>query len=117
MFFGSKRALQRAHQRPSRWRFVARQLVALHHADAMLGADRAAEFVHDVMHDELHFVPAREECCIVAALWRAEIEMEIAVAEMAEADGPRAGNSAPAPRGAPSREMRESRRPAPKYRA
>ena len=46
---------------------------------------------------QLHLVPLRQERLVVAALRRIEIEMQIAVAQMAEADRPRARDISPAP--------------------
>src|SRR6201999_1881383 len=85
-----ERALERAHHLELRRALVARQLVAFLHADAVLGADRAAEAVHDVVHDALDVLPAGEEGGGVAVPGGAEVEMDIAVADMAEADRPRA---------------------------
>ena len=66
------------------------QLVALEHADAVLGRDRAAHPQHDREHDRVDLVPARQEVRGVAADRLADIVMDIAVAEMAERHRPRA---------------------------
>jgi hypothetical protein len=44
-----ERALERAHEVHLRGALVAQNLVALHHADAVLGADRAAEIVDQIV--------------------------------------------------------------------
>jgi hypothetical protein len=40
--------------------------VALHRADAMLGADRAGKFLDDIVHRQLHLIPLRQEFFIPA---------------------------------------------------
>ena len=52
-----------------------------------------AEFLDDVVHDELHLVPFARGRPASLPGGRIEIEMQIAVAQMAEADRPRAGQS------------------------
>ena len=49
--FGIEHVLQAAHQLERHRVLVVRQDVALHHADAVLGRDRAAEFLHHREHD------------------------------------------------------------------
>ena len=66
--------------------------VALHDADAVLGRDRAAVFQHDVEHDLVHVMPALEERGLVGADRLGDVVVDVAVAEMAERQRPRAGD-------------------------
>ena len=61
MPFGSSMRLNAAHQVERDRVLHARQEVALEHADAVLGRDRAAVFRDDAVHDVVHLVPALEE--------------------------------------------------------
>ena len=64
----------------------------LHPADAMLCADRAAIPQHDAMDQGGHLVPSVEEGSFIRALRLRYVEVNIAVAVMAERDRARAGN-------------------------
>ena len=75
----------------------------------MLGADRSAELLHHVMHHLLDLVPQSEKGRIAAGLWRIEIEMQVAVAQMAEADRPRAWGDSQHRRHRLGQEIRDGR--------
>src|SRR3954467_4677936 len=65
------------------------KFVALEHADAVFGGDRAPHPQHDREHDFVDLVPARHEIGGVAADRLADVVVDIAVAEMAERHRPR----------------------------
>ena len=56
----------------------------LMHADAVLGRDRAAVFLHHGEDDGVHVVPALEIFGFVGAVRLGDVVMDVAVAEMAE---------------------------------
>src|SRR4051794_31933422 len=58
----------------------------------MLGANGAAEFLHDVMDDAIDFLPAIEKAGAVLTLGCAEIEMDVAVPQMPERHRPHTGS-------------------------
>src|SRR5580704_11640847 len=87
-----ERALERAHHLERDRILDAGQQLALHHADAVLGRNRAAIFRDDAVDERVDLVPARQERILVGADRLADVEMEIAVAEMAERTGTRAGD-------------------------
>ena len=58
---GSSDGLDAAHQVHLDVAFHAREVGALHHADAVLGRDRAAELDDDVLHGVRDVVPVRQE--------------------------------------------------------
>src|SRR6185437_3517218 len=58
-----------------------------HHTKPMLGAYRAAEVMHDVVHGARDFFPAREEHCVIGPFRHADVEMDIAVADVSERNG------------------------------
>ena len=64
--------------------------VALHDADAVLGRDRAAVFQHDIEHDHVDVMPALEERGLVGIDRLRDVVVDVAVAEMAERQRPRA---------------------------
>src|SRR5438067_4641170 len=84
---GIEGVFEQAHGVQLLMRFVARQQIALHGADAVLGADRAGKFLDDVMHSELDLVPLRQKGRVAPGRV-VKIEMQIAVAGMAEAARP-----------------------------
>ncbi len=71
-------------------RCVEGQLLALHQSDAVLGGDGAPKIVHDVVNDAVETGPVREELRLVHADRLAEVEVDVAVAEMPEAAGAQA---------------------------
>src|SRR6516162_2944997 len=84
---GVERFLQLAHERELKRRFVVRQLLALQKTDTVLGADRAAEALGDVVDDAVELGPPRHEDLVVAPHRPAQIQMHISVADMAEGEG------------------------------
>ena len=62
---------------------------ALELADAVLGRDRTVVFKHDLVDGVVDLAPALEELRAVGANRLADIEMHVAVAEMAERHRPR----------------------------
>src|SRR5258708_1766765 len=89
---GIEGELDATHQVESDRRLVARQVIALEDADAMLGADRAAHLHDDAVHDVVHFLPACQECLGVGAHGLADVEMHVAVADVAERHRTAAGH-------------------------
>src|SRR5215467_2183479 len=79
-----EQALEALHQIERHRILHARQQIALHHADAVLGRNRAAVFLHHREDQCIHFVPALEECILVGADRLIDVVMDIAVAEMTE---------------------------------
>ncbi len=59
----------------------------------MLRADRAAHLAHNAMHDGIHLTPEIEKDFLVHAFRLAQIEMDIAIANMAERNGADAGQA------------------------
>src|SRR5438309_3162848 len=86
---GIERLLDRPQRLEPRGRIGARQSRRLHLADAVLGRDRTAGGDDEVVDETARFLAARLE-----PSWhrrRLDVEVDIAVAEMAEGDGARAG--------------------------
>src|SRR5580704_7617510 len=88
--FWIEHTLEAAHEFERDRIFHRRQQIALHHADAVLGRDRAAVFLHYRKDDRVHLVPALEVLGFVGAFRLSDVVMDIAVAEMAERQRPRA---------------------------
>jgi hypothetical protein len=61
-------------------------LVALHAADAVLGADRAVQLAEDAADDIIELLPARQIGFGVGAVRLGQVEVDIAVADRAEGD-------------------------------
>ena len=90
-----ERALDRAQRTDARRRGQPGQFRALHLADAMFGRDRAARRDHRVMDegvDRLSLAPDPAGPSTVPA-GRADMKMDIAVAQMAEGGRRRAGKA------------------------
>src|SRR6185312_16240032 len=66
-----------------------RQEIALQLADAVFGRDGPAELGDNAVHHSIDLAPALEERVAVHPWRLAHIEVDIAVAEMAEGKGPR----------------------------
>src|SRR5574341_921372 len=88
-----ERGLERAHELDLDRGLVTLQLLALRLPDAVLGAEAAAEALHDIEH-ALVDVGRREGGWVRAIPFRDEaVVVQIAVAEMPEADDTRPGKS------------------------
>ena len=88
---GIERRLDLAHRRQGPGVLQSGEKVALEPAHAVLGGIRAAEARDDGVHDLVHRLPAIEEGLAVGADRLRHVEMDVAVAEMAEGDDARAG--------------------------
>jgi alpha-ketoglutarate-dependent taurine dioxygenase len=86
---GVEHRLEAAHQLERDRVLHRRQEIALEHADAVLGRDRAAVFLHHGEDHGVHLVPALEKFGLVGADRLADVVVDIAVAEMAERHGAR----------------------------
>ena len=84
-------ALDGAHQLDLDRRFVVGDLVALQAADAVLGADRPMKLTHDIVDDVVELLPPREIGRGVGAFRLGQVEVDVAVADMAEGHRPDAG--------------------------
>ena len=94
-----------------------RHHVGLQPADAVLGRKAAVEVAHhggDGVHDG---VVQGEEGRRVHALGLHQVEMDVAVAEMAERGRPDAGQQGPAGRGGAADQLGHPRRPARRRRS
>src|ERR1700734_267971 len=80
---GIERTLDGAHQIQLHGLGVALELRHFQPADAVLGAEAAAEIPHQVVNGTLDRLLAREEGCAVGARGLVEIEVEIAVTDVA----------------------------------
>src|SRR4051812_2863673 len=94
-----ERALEQPHHVDLDRRFVVHELADFAPADAVLGRDAAVHPRDDVVHDAVDLFPAGEEGLALGPLLRlarglAHVEMDIAVADMAESDRPDAGYGA-----------------------
>src|SRR5271166_1677347 len=90
---GIEHALEAAHEVERDRILHRRQQIALEHADAVFGGDRAAELLHDREYRSVDLVPALEIVRLVGADRLGDVVMDIAVAEMAERHRPRPGNN------------------------
>src|SRR5271166_3721856 len=86
-----ERGLDLAHHRKGGRILPAGEQAALELTDAMLGRIGAAEASDDSVNDLVHRIPAVEKSLPVCADRLRDIEMDVAVAEMAEGDHPCAG--------------------------
>src|ERR1700722_12654605 len=82
---GIKRLLDGAHRAQRHRRSVAHQLVTLEAADAVLGADAAAELCHQVVDRPAQLRLLRQERLVARGVDAADIEMQIAVARVSVA--------------------------------
>src|SRR5271167_4948632 len=73
-----------AHQLDLDRRLVMGDLIALEAADAVLGADRARELAHDAVDDVVELLPARQISMPVRTFRLGQVEVDVAVADMAE---------------------------------
>src|SRR5271165_3792532 len=81
---GVEGALDPAHQLDlDRW-FVVGDLVAFEPADAVLGADRARELAHHTVDDVVELLPARQIGMPLSTFRLSQVEVDVAVADMAE---------------------------------
>src|SRR5256886_16181524 len=76
-------ALQGAHERKLDRGGVALELAHLESSDAMLGAEAAAELAHQVVNRAPHRLLARQEALALRSGGHAEVEVQVAVADMA----------------------------------
>src|SRR5580704_6590385 len=81
---GIEGTLDGAHQLDLDRRFVMSDLVALEAADAVLGADRPVKLTHHTVNDVVELLPAREIRGGVGAFRLGQVEVDVAVADMAE---------------------------------
>ena len=88
MPFGSKPYLILRINSSSSGLLGVRQQIPLQAPDAVLGADRAFEIEHDLMHRRIQRLPIGEEHIAVHRHRLAHIVMDVAVAEMAERHRP-----------------------------
>lgn len=64
------------------------QLVPFRLTDPVLCTDAATEADSDIMHDALQGRSLRQEFCGIRAAWLAQVEMDVAVADMSESNHP-----------------------------
>src|SRR5260370_10108346 len=81
-----ERALHGAHERELDRGRVALELDHLESPDAMLGAEAAAEFTHQVVNRAPYRLLARQEPLALSSRRHAEVEVQGAVADMAVRD-------------------------------
>src|SRR5262245_48045247 len=103
---GIERVLERAHQVERDRVFHVRKEIAFEPADAMLGRDRSVERGHDLVHARIDCTPLRQKRRLVGTNGLADVEMHVAVAEMAERHGAAAGDELLDRRARPLDELR-----------
>src|SRR5262245_12283125 len=88
---GIERLLDAAHELDLDRGLVADDVLASQPANAVLGADAAVLHIDDVVHDPAERQPTRQEFIVGHILRPVEIEMDVAVADMAERNDADAG--------------------------
>src|SRR5262249_32949547 len=81
-------AFDPAHQLDLDRRLVMSDLVALEAANTVLGADRARELAHDTVDEVVEFLPTRQIGMPVGTFRLGQVEVDVAVADMAEGHRP-----------------------------
>src|SRR5690606_24792571 len=90
--FRVQRLLQPMHEVELDRAFRAGEKIALQAPDAVFGGDRTSEPLHDPVYGRVHRLPLREIGFRIRVLRLADVEMHVAVAEMAERAGTAAGD-------------------------
>ena len=98
---GIEEVFKIAHHLQFNRRLDLRHVMFFQASDAVLGADRATKFHHHIENHRVHFIPPLKILCLVHARGLRNIEMQIAVAHVAEGHDPRLRHVSPPPPASP----------------